>query len=143
MRGWVLAIVASVIGAAHPIAGDPGGTATMRCDPVAEPGRVRCAVELRPADGLEVRHADVVIVAAPDFAQPLKGRIGPDDAVARDPLVWRWTLALVARRNGRGEVSAEVRAVLCPRERGRPCRPRVLAVKAEVVVGSSPNLALR
>jgi ABC-type amino acid transport substrate-binding protein len=144
MRRVVLRFLAMLLAPALAVAAEtaqPGGSATMQCDRIAEPGRLRCAVELRPPDGLEVRHADVVLVAAPDFVQPLKGRIGPDDAVAKDPLVWRWTLALVARKAGRGELSAEVRAVLCPRAQDRSCKPRSFPVKAEVVVGGSPNLA--
>ncbi|MDB4933897.1 MAG: hypothetical protein JWP87_869, partial [Labilithrix sp.] len=87
--------------------------ASMQCDRASEPGRVRCTVELRIDGGRTIAWADVAIVSLPDFASALKGRIGPQDALARDATSTKWAFALVARRAGQGEARARVRAFVC------------------------------
>lgn len=113
--------------------------ARMQCERVSEPGRVRCFVELRAPAGRSIVWADVVIVQLPDLAAALKGRIGPADATTRDPSFFKLAFGLVARRMGRGEARARVRAVLCegegegaPRER---CVPESVEVRAPIDVG--------
>jgi len=113
---------------------DDAGTprATMTCERVEAPGRVRCDVEARVAPGESIPWGDVVIVRTPPFAGALRGRIGPHDATAHEPDLWRWALALVARDKGSGDVEARVRLVVC---KGDVCLPREMPVIGHVVVG--------
>lgn len=121
--------------------------ASMQCDRASEPGRVRCTVETRIEGGRTLAWADVEILSLPEFASALKGRIGPQDAVARDATSAKWGLGLVAKRAGQGEVRARVRMVAC--EPPRPgaggssgassappsrCAPVTVDVKAQVTV---------
>jgi len=107
-------------------------TATMTCERVELPGRVRCEVEARVSPGDAITWGDVVIVRTPPFAAALRGRIGPHDATVHDPGVWRWALALVARDKGGGDVEGRVRLVVC---RGDRCGPREIDVKGRLQVG--------
>jgi hypothetical protein len=120
-------------------AGADGGTdaaaaprATLICQRVDSPGRVRCDVEARVEPGETIAWGDVVIVRTPPFVGALRGRIGPHDATARDAGVWRWALALVAREKGAGDVEARVRLVVC---RGERCAPREAPAVGRVVAG--------
>lgn len=106
--------------------------ASMQCDRASEPGRVRCTVEVRVEGGRTLSWADVEILALPDFASALKGRIGPQDALARDGVSTKWALGLVARRAGQGEVRARVRLVACE---GKRCAPVTVEIKAQITVG--------
>jgi hypothetical protein len=114
--------------------GDAGAAApaTMVCDRVETPGRVRCEVEARVDAAEAIQWGDVVLVSTPPFVNALRGRIGPGDATVREDHVWRWALALVARERGAGEVSARIRLVVC---RGDRCSPRVLPVTGKIVSG--------
>jgi hypothetical protein len=106
--------------------------ATMTCEPVETPGRVRCEVEARVDSDESIAWGDVVIMRTPPFAGALRGRIGPHDATAREASVWRWALALVARAKGSGDVEGRVRLVVC---RDKTCAPRQLPVVGRLVVG--------
>ena len=117
--------------------------ASMQCDRASEPGRVRCAVEVRLEGGRSIAWADVEILSLPEFASALKGRIGPQDALARDATTTKWALGLVARRAGSGEARARVRVVACEALRpGAPateprtkCVPVIVEVRAQLLVG--------
>ena len=117
--------------------------ASMQCDRASEPGRVRCAVDVRLVGGRTIAWADVEILALPEFASALKGRIGPQDALSRDATSTKWALGLVARRAGAGEARARVRVVACdPARPGAPaneprtrCTPLLVEVKASLQVG--------
>ena len=118
--------------------------ASMQCDRASEAGRVRCSVEANVDGGRTIAWADVEILALPDFASALKGRIGPQDALSRDATSTKWALGLVARRAGSGEARARVRVVACEAPRPSPsgaappptkCAPVIVEVKAQVVVG--------
>jgi hypothetical protein len=133
--------MACVLGAAGLVAGrargDDAGAgaptrATMTCERVDAPGRVRCDVEARVAPGESITWGDVVLTKTPAFVGALRGRIGPHDATTHDAEVWRWALALVAREKGSGDVEGTVRVVVC---KGDACQPREVAVTARVVVG--------
>jgi hypothetical protein len=106
----------------------------MQCDRAGEPGRVRCSVEVRAGEGLAISWAEVEIVSVPEFAVPLRGRLGPSDAASKESGRWRFPLALASRRLGRGEVVARVRTVECNTD--KRCVTREATVKADVVVGS-------
>jgi hypothetical protein len=105
--------------------------ATLQCERVAAPGRVRCDAELRTSRGT-VRWADVEILETPDFLAPLKGRVGPRDAAMRENDLWRWGLGLVARDRGDGDVVTRVRAVVCDGDR---CEPYEATARNHVTVG--------
>jgi hypothetical protein len=109
----------------------------MTCDAPGEPGRVRCEVEARVEAGESIAWGDVVLLRVPLFAMALRGRIGPHDASVREPRLWRWTFALVARTKGEGELSARVRVVVC-REGTTNCVSREVEVAGKVQVGE-PN----
>jgi len=112
---------------------DPGvPRATMTCDRVDSPGRVRCEVEARVGGDRSITWGDVILVKTPPFVSALRGRIGPHDATAHDPGVWRWALALVAKDKGSGDVEGQVRLVVC---RGSSCVPSQVAVVGHVAVG--------
>lgn len=113
----------------------PEVTSTMQCDRATEPGRVRCTVEARSTSARVISWADVEILSLPDFASALKGRIGRDDAISRDPQSTRWALGLVARRAGQGEVKARVRVVACETAHPTRCAPLTLDVRAQISVG--------
>jgi hypothetical protein len=119
--------------------------ASMQCDRANEPGRVRCTVETHLEGGRTLAWADVELVSLPEFASALKGRIGPEDALARDTTSTKWALGLVARRPGQGEARARVRVVACeaPRDPAPDagpapsprCTPVTVLVKAQLTVG--------
>lgn len=119
---------------------EPALRATMTCDRVAEPGRVRCSVEARVPETRALGWADVVVLDVPELASPLKARVGAESVTARQPGAVSWAFALVARRAGRGEARARVRAVSCERiadgGASERCVPVSVEVRAEVVVGS-------
>jgi hypothetical protein len=108
--------------------------AKMQCERAAEPGRVRCSVEIRTASPRTIAWADVAILQLPDFASALKGRVGPDDATARDATSVKWAFGLVARRAGQGEARVRVRAVVCETNNTK-CAPQSTEVRAMLNVG--------
>jgi hypothetical protein len=126
--GSILALAGSV--RAQDDAGLP--RATMTCEHVAAPGRVRCDVEARVGSGETITWGDLVIARTPPFAGALRGRIGPHDATAHEADLWRWALALVAREKGSGDVEVRVRLVVC---KAGVCGPREMLVVGHVVVG--------
>jgi hypothetical protein len=135
MRSLCLAVALAALTGGTPLyaAADAGaGQATMTCERVAAPGRVRCEVSAHVEAGETISWGDVVLVQLPPFAEALRGRIGPGDATVKEPSMWRWALALVARGKGRGEVQGRVRLVVC---RDETCLPRELPVAGQVVVG--------
>jgi hypothetical protein len=129
---WSVGLLAAVAGPARAEPDAGASRATMTCERVDAPGRVRCDVEARVAPGETITWGDVEIVRTPPLAAALRGRIGPHDATAREAEVWRWALALVARDKGSGDVDARVRLVVC---RAGTCAPRELSATGRVAVG--------
>jgi hypothetical protein len=132
---------ALTLSAAPAVAQQDGGVAApdgaaplvaMTCEHVAVPGRVRCEVEARVAPGQSISWGDVVLRRVPSFAGALRGRVGPHDASVREPVLWRWSFALVAREKGAGGVEGQVRVVVC---RDTSCAPRDVRVAGKVEVG--------
>ena len=105
---------------------------TLRCEHVADPGRVPCEVEARAEAGESIAWGDVVLLRTPVFTTALRGRIGPQDTSVREPTLWRWRFALVARQRGSGDLSGRVRMVVC---RGDSCATREVEVAAKIEVG--------
>lgn len=106
----------------------------MTCERVLTPGRVHCEVEARVEPGESIAWGDVVLLQVPPFATALRGRIGPHDASVREPALWRWSFAVVARAKGTGELAARVRVVVCTGPE-RTCGTREVEVAGEVEVG--------
>ena len=104
----------------------------MECAHVSEPGRVRCEVEVKAPAGAVLRWADLVVTKAPPFVTPLRARVGPLEASAREETVWRWAIALAARARGAGELAARIRLVTCVKD---VCAPTEIEARGEVVVG--------
>jgi hypothetical protein len=129
-----LALTPSARGRAQQGPPDGGGSpqVTMTCERVAAPGRVRCEVEARVADGETIAWGDVALLQLPPFAVALRGRIGPHDAEVREPRLWRWPFAVVARAKGEGAVEGRVDVVLC---RGATCLPSTVTLTGRLEVG--------
>ncbi|MBX3228153.1 MAG: hypothetical protein KIT84_26990 [Labilithrix sp.] len=143
MRPLVFALIVAACAVGAPARADepPPISASLQCDRAVEPGRVRCTVEARVAQGRTLQWADVVIVELPELAQALKGRVGPADSIARDATSERWAFGLVARKLGEGEAKVHVRAVVCaagapaPEERRPRCATATAIATAIVRVG--------
>jgi len=111
--------------------------ATLTCDRAAEPGRVRCSVEARVAEGRTIAWGDVAVLQLPDFAAALKGRIGPGDATAREGATTKFAFGLVAKKAGQGEARVRVRVVACEGAAEAPkCTPLMVEVRGTLSVGS-------
>ncbi len=85
----------------------------LRCPLSQGTGRVRCTVETVAKSGASISWADVVVIATPAFATPLRARLAPEDAIDQSGDRWRWEFALAARTRGHGDVTVRVRAVVC------------------------------
>jgi hypothetical protein len=114
-------------------ADEPKPAVALQCDRATEPGRVRCSVEAKVGAGEAIRWGDVEILETPDFAQPLKGRVGPKEASTREDAAWRWGFALLARRAGTGALKARVRVVVCVEKSG--CTPHTVEAQTTLRVG--------
>ena len=68
----------------------------------------------------------------PPFVAALRGRVGPQDASVREPGLWRWPFALVAREKGAGDVEGQVRVVVCT---DNTCAGQDIPVVGKVEVG--------
>lgn len=138
-------MIASLAPTPHARAEDPlpAATASMQCERAAEPGRVKCSVELRAAANRSIAWADVTIIELPEFASALKGRIGPGDATTKEPTQQKWAFGLVAKKAGQGDAKARVRAVVCEAlttgsrdgGSGTRCTSTTVDVKATIHVG--------
>ena len=102
------------------------------CEHRATKGRVLCDVDLEVKEG-RIAWADVVVVAAPDFAPPLRSRVTLADARARTEQRVRIPVAFVAREQARGTGTLRGRAVVCLG--AAPCVPAAGATSVELAVG--------
>lgn len=130
--GCALGVALVTLDVADVHADDPKLAATMECEHAAEPGRVKCAVEVRATGNRSISWADVALLDLPEFAAALKGRIGPSDSTARDATSQRWAFGLVARKAGQGDARARVRAVVCEPAMGDAGAPRCSATTIDV-----------
>jgi hypothetical protein len=131
----VLAAVVSLAGTVE--AGDAVvPSATLACEERPSKGRVVCEAEVEVADG-RLAWADLVVVEAPEFARPLRARVGFTEAVVRTERRVRLPFALLAVRDGEGRVGVRLRVVACQTGRdGELCLPG--AVEAETVLRIGP-----
>lgn len=134
-----LALVAGALAAASPTQAEDAKApvdVTASCEHRAAKGRVLCDVELEVTSG-RIAWADVVVLGVPQFAAPLRSRVGVADARTRTERRVRIPVAFVATALGRGSVSVRGRAVVCTAgDRGEACSPRAGAATAELLVGT-------
>jgi hypothetical protein len=131
---FALGLVALAAVMARRVAGEepPRATAKVECAHASEPGRVRCEVETRAAQGSILKWADVVVAKTPPFASALRGRVGPLEASVHEETIWRWAIALAARARGTGEIVVRVRIVSCAKD---ACEPSEIEARGEIGVG--------
>jgi hypothetical protein len=110
-------------------------SATMTCERVNAPGRIKCAVEARVPAARTIAWADVVLIELPEFVTALKGRLGPSDVTAREPAMQAWAYGVVAKKVGEGRARANVRLLVCERVDKPRCVPVALEVQATVRAG--------
>jgi hypothetical protein len=118
------------LGASSP--GD-GFSARLECQRRPTPGRVLCEAELEVDRG-ELVWGDVLVVQAPEFALPLRPRVGPGALFMRTAQRQRLQLALAASTEGDGRLTVRARAVVCverPRREGSPGTPETAPDKPE------------
>jgi hypothetical protein len=133
--GCLGALLASLAHAAPQAAAPPPElSARLTCQRRPTPGRVLCEAELELSSGV-LRWADVLVIAAPDFARPLRARVGPSALVMRTERRQRLQLALAATDVGEGALVVRARAVACPEAERGDCRPQVREIEANVSVG--------
>jgi hypothetical protein len=137
MTAFVLTVLTVL--AAGAVAGEtaaPRLDVAASCERKATKGRVLCDVEFEVPDG-RIAWADVVVVRAPQFAKPLRSRVGITDARSRTDRRIHIPVAFLARDQGRGTVAFRGRAVVCapgsPRE---SCVPVAHDVSVELKVGA-------
>jgi hypothetical protein len=83
------------------------------CEAPGAPGRLRCTLELRAPEGTRLDWADAQVVRTPDFVMPLRARFAGSEADVREPRMYRWGMAVVARSAGEGDMTLRFRAVRC------------------------------
>jgi hypothetical protein len=119
------------------IAGPPPLEATVACERRPDRGRVVCELEAEVREG-RLAWADALVVEAPEFAHPLKSRVGPRDAQTRSPRRVRLPIAFFAERTGHGQVSVRARAVVCAGSGDEECTAASRVARAALVVGPVP-----
>ena len=138
LAGLLLALLGGLllapVGTAAAAAGPPELSVRLECQRRPTPGRVLCEAELELASGL-LRWADVLVVSAPEFARPLRSRVGPSALFMKTEQRQRLQLALAATEIGQGTLKIRARAVFCPDATGRDCRALLRDTEARVAVG--------
>lgn len=135
VRGWLVLLAAcAVLGAAPPPAERSELSVRLSCQRRPTAGRVLCEAELEVERGV-LRWADVLVVRAPEFARPLRARVGPSGLFMKTERRQRLQLALAATAPGVGQLEVRARAVVCPDPSGRGCRARSRHGSAQVAVG--------
>jgi len=110
----------------------------LMCQAVPAPGRVLCEVDLTTARGRLV-WADALVVLSPDFARPLRARVGASQEPRSSESELKLSLAFMAVRAGRAPVEIVARAVICPPgvpdAEPKDCGPEFVRLGAELAVG--------
>jgi len=130
------ALLAALTLSAPATARAPALAAVLTCDPITGPGRVLCSVEVRGLRTARMAWADALVVAAPEFARPLRSRVAAPRLEPSSKSA-RIALALVATGEGRGTLRVRARAVLCqPRAGGELCWSEVQEPSVELAFPS-------
>ena len=106
--------------------------ADVECDSLLHPGKLKCVVRLRPVGGT-IHFSDVIVIAAPDFAPPVRDRVAFREAQRSDRAGTDLPLTLAVTGEGDGELYVMGRATVCG---DRGCRPVQSEASARVVVGA-------
>lgn len=136
-RRWLVLLgFCAVLCAAEASAQVPPTELSVRlsCQRRPTAGRVLCEAELEVDRGV-LRWADVLVVRAPDFARPLRARVGPSGLFMKTERRQRLQLALAATALGVGQLEVRARAVVCPDPSGKGCRALSREGAARVAVG--------
>ncbi|HWO13110.1 MAG TPA: hypothetical protein VNN80_26600 [Polyangiaceae bacterium] len=112
----------------------PAPSARLVCPRRPGPGRIVCEAELELDRGVLV-WADVLVLEAPQFAPPLRARVGPSALHMKSDQRQRLQLALAATAPGSGTLRVRARAVACPDATLRGCWSLVREAQARVEVG--------
>lgn len=120
--------------AAAPLPPAPEFSARLQCQRRSTPGRVLCEAELEVSSGV-LRWGDVLVLEAPEFARPLRSRVGPSALFMQTERRQRLQLALAATQDGTGSLKVRARAVVCPDASGQNCRAASHELSAPVLVG--------
>ena len=112
----------------------PPASARLSCRPEAGPGRVLCELEVEASSAFRLSWADSLVVRSPEFASPLRARVGPSQASAKTPTRLRLPIALAATSAGEGQLEVSARWVVCRAEAA--CESGRALTKAGVRVGS-------
>jgi hypothetical protein len=120
--------------AAAPLPPSPDFSARLQCQRRSTPGRVLCEAELEVNSGV-LRWGDVLVLDAPEFARPLRARVGPSALFMQSERRQRLQLALAATHDGTGSLKVRARGVVCPDASGQNCRAVSHELSASVLVG--------
>jgi hypothetical protein len=111
--------------------------AQLSCRPEAAPGRVLCELKYQAPSGARLVWVDALVTQAPDFARPLRSRLGPERFGTAGAAERRLGLAFMATQNGVGLVTVRARGVVCRGSgQAESCRPQSQDLQAEIRVGS-------
>ena len=116
-----------------PALADAPTTARLSCRPEAGPGRVLCELEVE-ARSASLAWADGLVVRSPEFASPLRSRVGKSQASAKTPTRLRLPIALAATGTGQGTLEVAARWVVCQQNVG--CFSGRTTTSAQVRVGA-------
>jgi hypothetical protein len=109
----------------------------LSCRNEPAPGRLLCELEMEASAG-RLAWADALIVRTPDFARPLRSRVGPREARTSGARRLELPLAFVAARTGKGEIEVLARSVVCngaAGSSGERCTPFSRNLRAKLEVG--------
>ncbi len=121
-------------------ADEPLANVELVCAQLDAPGRVVCELGIDAIAG-RLAWADLLVRRSPDFAKPLRSRVGPRQGKREGDRRVVLPLALVAKDIGRGKLVVDARFVICvppdiDADEDERCSSGVLAAAAEVVVGA-------
>ena len=108
--------------------------ARLSCRPEAGPGRVLCELEVEVGSKTQLTWADGLVVQSPEFAPPLRSRVGISQASTKTPTRVRLPIALGATGSGQGTLEVVARWVICTQ--GDDCHSGTSSTQAAVRVGS-------
>jgi hypothetical protein len=120
--------------AAAPSLAAPEFSARLQCQRRSTPGRVLCEAELEVTSGV-LRWGDVLVLEAPEFARPLRARVGQSALFMQSERRQRLQLALAATHDGTGSLKVRARGVVCPDTSGQNCRAVSHELSAPVLIG--------
>ncbi len=137
MKRWLAsaALFASAAWTSPLVAQDPPLAAELGCAIEPAPGRVVCRLDVEVSSGRLV-WSDALVEKTPDFARPLRSRIGAREATQRGERRAELPVVFVAERLGKGTVEVVARAVVCRSDQGsEQCVALSRRVKATLEVG--------